>query len=357
MIRALSPYYVTTPLVSPNTGLTCTAYSLYIKVWNGNKSTPPTEPTYQLTKNNNTASNGNDKINISRIISDYIEFVPNSNSTTGIINGNNQLWVQFYNTYATSNPADATTPQNIVTDIMCLGYSYGDEGENNDIVNQSNLIPTQEYKVYREGIFIVPILLDETGAAASNVSIKSYPSNEINVFQTISGTSLSNELVKYVWVDLGNTSNDRYVEIVYNGATTTLFIENECKYTPINICFQNKDGALQSITFFKERTDRMSITSMDFERSGLQPSNGFHQFVRYDVQGRKSFNANSGYIDETENEIFTQMLLSEKLWLYDGNFIPIDINSKNITYKTRQKDKLINYEIDFNYSYNQINNI
>lgn len=358
MIRALSPYYVTTPLVSPLTGLTCTDYTLFIKIWTGDKASPPAQPTYQITKDNNTASTGTDEISISRIVSDYIEFMPQSGTTTSIIDGVNQMWFEVYNKYHTGNITDEITAQNIITDIMSLGYSYGNEGRNNDIVTESTLIPIQEYKVYRNGIFIVPILLDESGVVSSNITIRSFPNSEINVNQNISGTQDSAELVKYIWVDLNNTSNDRYVEVTYKGETTYLYIEDECKYTPINVCFQNKDGALQNITFFKERIEKMTVTSSEFERSYLQPKEGFHQFVRYDVQGRTSLKANSGYVDETTNEVFRQMLLSEKLWIYeDSQFTPINIQSKNITYKTRKKERLINYELDFDYSYNQINNI
>ncbi len=358
MIRALSPYYLSTPLVSPNTSLTCTSYTLHIKVWSGLKTSVPTEDTYRITKDNTTASTGSDEINIARIISDFIEFIPQSGTDTAIIDGNNQMWVQTYTTYQTTDEDDATDEQNLFTDIMCLGYSYGYEGKNNDIVNESTLIPTQEYKVYRNGYFIVPILLDETGFTSSQISVKSYPNGEININQGINGTLDSNELVKYVWVNLNNTNSDRFVEVFYNDSTTTLFIEEECKYTPINIAFQNKDGAEQIVTFFKEKVDSMSITSSEFERASYQAADGYHQFVRYDVQGRTSFKANSGYIDEDSNEVFRQLLLSEKIWLYDGTrYTPINIKSNSITYKTRQKERLINYELNFDMSYNEINNI
>ena len=58
------------------------------------------------------------------------------------------------------------------------------------------------------------------------------------------------------------------------------------------------------------------------------------------------------------NEIFTQLLLSERIWSYNTNiFIPLNIKSKQLSYKTQLKERLINYEIKFNYSYNEINNI
>ena len=38
MIRALSPFYIDTPLVYG--GVTCAKYTLNVWVWNGDKSTP-----------------------------------------------------------------------------------------------------------------------------------------------------------------------------------------------------------------------------------------------------------------------------------------------------------------------------
>ena len=40
-----------------------------------------------------------------------------------------------------------------------------------------------------------------------------------------------------------------------------------------------------------------------------QPSLGNHQFVRFNVQGEDSFKLNSGFVDQTMNETFTQLLL------------------------------------------------
>jgi len=190
------------------------------------------------------------------------------------------------------------------------------------------------------------------------VTIKSFPDLQINV-SIAEGTSLdSSELVKYVWVDLSLATTDEFVEIVYNGVTTTLYIQDECRYDPIDIFFANKSGAQQVLTFFKAKTENLSITSEEFESDRNQPSAGNHQFVKYNVQGRTKFKVNSGFVDEDMNETFRQLLLSENVWHYDGtDFIPLNVASKSIEYKTRQNDRLINYEIEFDFAYNEINNI
>ena len=190
------------------------------------------------------------------------------------------------------------------------------------------------------------------------VTIISYPDNQINS-SIAEGTSLdSAELVKLVWVDLAAATTDEYVEIIYNGVTTTLYIQDECRYDPVDIAFSNKSGTQQILTFFKNRTDNLTTTSEEFESDRNQPSAGNHQFVKYNVQGRSKFKVNSGFVDEDMNETFRQLLLSENVWHYDGtDFIPLNVSSKSIEYKTRQNDRLINYEISFEFAYNEINNI
>jgi len=190
------------------------------------------------------------------------------------------------------------------------------------------------------------------------ITVLSYPDNQIDYSITPDDSLLSNEMVQNLWVDVSEATTDTYIEIVFNGVTTTLLITDECRYTPIDIAFQNKEGALQIFTFFKAKSESMSTTNEDFETDRGQPLGGNHQYVKYNVQGKSKFKVNSGFVDEAMNETFRQMLLSERVWMYENEvFTPLNIASKSIEYKTRQKDRLINYEIEFEYAFNEINNI
>ena len=189
------------------------------------------------------------------------------------------------------------------------------------------------------------------------ITIISYPNNTIN--ESINeGTSLdSSELVKYIWVDVTEAINEEYIEVTYNGETITLLITDECRYTPIDIFYQNKEGALASFTFFKKSVESLDVTSEMFEADRGQPNTGAHQFVTYNVQGKSKFSVNSGFINEEQNEIIKQMLLSEKLWKYENDvFVPLRIATKSLEYKTQTNDTLINYNVQFEYAFNEINN-
>jgi hypothetical protein len=190
------------------------------------------------------------------------------------------------------------------------------------------------------------------------ITVISYPDNQIDYEITPTTSLLSNEMVQNLWVDVSEATTDEYIEIVFNGVTTTLLITDECRYTPIDIAFQNKEGALQIFTFFKAKSESMSTTNEEFETDRGQPLAGNHQYVKYNVQGKSKFKVNSGFVAEALNETFKQMLLSERVWMYENEiFTPLNIASKSIEYKTRQKDRLINYEIEFEYAFNEINNI
>ena len=341
MIRALSPYYVTTSLTYLNpTPIVCERYTLTVQVWNGLKTgfNGSDVESYDITFINTQADPTIHTININAIIQDYIEFkqpFPNPAFTTQILNGYNQKWVRTFVTYDPSPTAPAgTEPENdIKIDFMTLGYSYGNEGKNYDDVTDGLLLKAQDYKVSRKGFFILPIEASTTSSI--NVSAISSPNSELNKSFFVQSTTESNDIVQYLWVDLNDTNVDSFVTLqVGSSPPVILDIVNECKYTPLDVIFQNKDGANQIFTFFKKQEEAMTITDNQFETNRGQASIGFHQFVRHNVQGRTSLTVETGFIDEDNTEVVKQMLLSERVWMYvDG--VPTPLNVVDKAFKRR----------------------
>lgn len=190
------------------------------------------------------------------------------------------------------------------------------------------------------------------------ITVISYPDNEIDYSIAEPTGVTSAEMVQNIWVDLSETTTDEYVEITFNDETITLLIQDECRYTPIDIAFQNKEGALQFMTFFKAKTESMSVTNEEFESDRGQPLFGNHQEVTYNVQGKSKFKMSSGFVDEAMNETFKQLMLSERIFRFANEiYTPLKLGAKSIEYKTRQKDRMINYEIEFEYAFNEVNSI
>lgn len=156
MIKTLSPYYVTIPFVSPLTGVTCTKYTLKIYVWDGLKSAVPAVASYSMTKTNPTSSTGSDKINIARLINDFIDFAPNES---------NQRWCKTSVTY------DSSTIEELQTiNLVVRGYGYGMEGQNPDIPVNRILMQGVEFKVNRDGVFNLPIKVLEPASTINAVN-------------------------------------------------------------------------------------------------------------------------------------------------------------------------------------------
>jgi hypothetical protein len=67
---------------------------------------------------------------------------------------------------------------------------------------------------------------------------------------------------------------------------------------------------------------------------------------------------NTGFVSEEYNKVIKELMLSEQVWVRkDNEILPINVKSKSLTYKTSVNDKLINYTIEFDYSFDKINNI
>ena len=359
MKKSSSPYYLTIPFVSPETSETCTSYTLSIYVWSGLEASVPLTATYTMTKYNPSLSIGNDEINIARVIKPQITFTPLKATSTSLLDSSNQVWVRTEVEYVTGNPTDTGLAQLINTELFSRGYAYGYEGANKSTPSNKILLSGTEFNISRSSYFSLPIDMQGYDYPTNDaISVISYPDNEINMTFTKTLTTDSGEVVRYIIVDASEMSTDNYVEIIYNGITITLNVIDECRYTPIDIYFSNKEGAQQSLTFFKSLTNNMTVTSEQFESDRGQPSLGFHQYVKYNVQAKSKFKVNSGFVDEDMNETFKQLLLSDKVWKLSNNiFTPLNISTTSLEYKTRQKDRLINYEIEFEYAYNEINNI
>lgn len=157
MIKTLSPYYISTPFVNPTTLVTSTFYTMSLYVWDGDKNTPPATASWTITKQNPTASTGNDKVGVSRILNSLLDFNVVKGTSTALLDGNNQKWVKHEVVYSD----DLLTPENETTTLLIRGYGYGNEGENPQTPTDKVMITGDEFNVNRAGFLCLPILLDD----------------------------------------------------------------------------------------------------------------------------------------------------------------------------------------------------
>jgi len=156
MIKTLSPYYISIPKVNPNTLEVCGSYTFKLFIWSGSKSAIPATPEYESTKINASNSSATDKVDISRIVNDFIEFNCIQSTVTSLEDSYNQAWVKTV-VYYDDQP---NLPQLAQIIFATKGYGYFMEGENPQIPNNKILLQGDEFKVNRNGYFVLPIMMD-----------------------------------------------------------------------------------------------------------------------------------------------------------------------------------------------------
>lgn len=361
MIRALSPYYITVPLRYASNTITCEYFKLHIKVWSGEIGDVPTNIDYTIVFDNTNLETGDHTINVAPLLRDFIEFNPVDNGTTTALlaSNGNQKYVRTYVQYD-----GGTSDFQIIDELFASGYTYGTDGVNSqnrgpDTNNKPQiLLEDNDYHIHRGGIVNVPISKEDL-TSNTLVTARSYPDSEINSTFSATLTTDADNLIKNLWINTADATTDEYLRVSFNGDVIDFTLKDEFRFTPMTVFFINKYGAQQTFIFFKEKRESIVVTDNVFESNIGQPSTGSHQFLRYNVQARTTIKVSTGFIDEDENEAVKQMMLSERVWMYDvtEGITPLNIKTKSTSFKTRQKERLINYDIEFLKGYNEINNI
>ena len=353
MILTKSPYYLDIPWEHPTEVDLPEKYIMQLFVWSGLKSNVPIDPVYELENKNPLGRTGNSSVNISNYINDFLEVSLESDVDINVIDANSAVWVKSQVIYYIDGVVQSA--EYISIDLAIKGYAYGLEGKNYQI--NDNLTSVSRVNVSKNSSYNIALLLSET--ETTEVTVLSYPNNNINNTYNLAITTDSNEIVSNLFIDCSNLGNDTSIEIKRNDVLIKeLTLKQELRFNPIDIWFVNKFGVLDTLVFFKDKEDSISIDSEEYESSVGQALEGFHQYQRYNTTAKKSFKINSGFVKESNNEIFTQLLLSDKVWQFKkGVFIPLNLKSKSLEYQTKNRDKLINYEISFDYAFNEVNNI
>jgi hypothetical protein len=137
---------------------------------------------------------------------------------------------------------------------------------------------------------------------------------------------------------------------------TFAYPTEECKYTPVRCSFVNRYGGWQDIIFFKQQTNTVAVKGTDYKLmpSAISYNTSKGQVKSFNINGTQTIKLNTGFVDENYSELITDLLLSETV-LLDAK--PVTVKTQGSDLKTSLKDRLINYEIDFEYAYNLINDV
>ena len=375
-INVRSPYFVNIA----TTNLTSAKIEIEIYTGVANASWQST-PQYTLTS---TAINAQINFEIAELIKDYIpaEF-DGTYPDTNLADDYTTMYVDYRITEYISTVAQ--TPVDTLGVRAFYGYGFFEDGANPQLL-QGYLQSNTTILKSDDDALRIPVDNENTTSVAFF-----YQNEQIHTWTPTAGLKIQDQIA-YVSTASADVDNYRERVIASSGTfednpclqdflrnetiypvdeviinavegVTVLRIENieECKYTPYKLTFINKFGAYQDIWFFKNSKLAMTTTEERYKSNIL--TNGTYN--TYDAQiklitknGNQTLTLNSGYYPESNNEIFRQLFLSEKVWIeYKTKTLGVTIQTKNINYKTSLTDSLINYTIDVSFAFDTINNI
>jgi hypothetical protein len=355
MILTTSPHYINSPFVYDST----TKMTLTLYVWDGDITSVPATATETLTKIRPSVNYAEFNTDISRVIKPSLNEVPPYNiaATTQIVDSNadNLKWVYYVASYtdATNSISDQTGYR-----VAADGYGYYADGINPSFAASEVLTDCANRKVDRTSFVLFPFINSGT---ITSIDIDT-EGGEINATETMAVSNQSTDYIQYISVDLTQTTSDEYLTIVVNpgGSSYVYEIIDECKYTPYTVVFKNRWGVFETVTMFKKSMTTLTTKSEEFVNNYVSAATydtTVHQYHKLNITGKETIKLNSGYINDSENELYKQLLLSDKVFFYSGGYVPVNVKTSDLEYKTRINDSLVKYSIEFDYAYNTIQNV
>jgi len=355
---------------------------LKLFIWTGNRSADfPSTETYNIRKSGTFIV----FFEIAELIRDYLDTTFDGNYSGQAVWVSTSLFAYDSNNNEVSDDGESFAAFD--------GYNYFEESRGRSVPN-TIMITNRKLFVLEDNTFRVPIYTE------TSPTITFLKDNEIVGTTTLLSSNESGEQISYVSI-YGDTTNwDSFKErVLENGGTDyesnkcleayfndysigavdkiivsdsdgvqtiNVSILEECKYEPKKVTFVNKFGALQDMYFFKKSVESMNVTKESYKSNILDSNMAYnssnHVYRDFNVVGKESVTLSSGFLSEEYNEVFKQMMLSEKVWVTNitdkgEQVLPINVKTGDITYKTSLNDKLVQYTIEFDKSFDTINNI
>ena len=350
IINARSPYFISIN----EAGQIGSKLELFI--WVGTGSIPAS-PTYTFTKPIASATQLENTYNISPFISEYLNAIKPSDVTTqlwcnvtikryketsvgvySLIDSVNHSAVSGYNNYIGGYNQTPSNSEMLVMANNNIELQYL-EGTNYDINIYANLTSGNSISFVYNDLSGGNISIDNFSATGKTVL-------KIPITKAISGYSKGNYLaVKY------------YVSGVLT-ETKTFLVKPICepKYTTVVCNFINRYGGWQRLNFFKAQTNSITTkgTKYNVSQSSINYNTSVGKTKVINKNGNQLATLNTGFVDENYSDLIQDLLLSQTI-LLDGK--PALVKSDSLELKSSINNKNINYEVQFEYSFDLVNNV
>ena len=203
--------------------------------------------------------------------------------------------------------------------------------------------------------------------------IKLIPSGVANLKNWLVGQGSSLDIVNSDWYKI------QLLDTFENVIDERKFYPTcEVKYTPIQLAYISKYGTWNYATFFKRSEESIDKTSQEYRTITGNVQNGSYtyglhnpMYKKYNTNAKRRLTINSGFVDEAFKEVMEQILLSEYVlvvanstvtkdgstYTYTANngTIAANVSTTTLTKKTKVNDKLIEYTLDLEYAFDELN--
>lgn len=375
IIRTRSPYFIRTP---QEADATLNYFQINITIKGGVlgvASCPVNLGTFTLNKKP-LGSENSVSFDISEIVNDFIEqrFINNTPLTGYNVSADTQsVWVTVVTSARTSTGViigSGTTTNYLAQE----GYNDFKEGVNYTVEPEAMI--SGSYIQYKKGDYIfLPVNAEKVTSV-----VFMYNGSVISTYN-VSDNGDANQKIDYAYYQT-TTQEINIIRYEVAGVAYTINVQEveECKYPVHKIVFLNRWGAFQDLYFFKKSTENLESKSENynasiFEARSVSYSNRQNvctEDIAYNVydsnaHSKKTFNSNAtesislntGFVSESMNPYFEELMVSEYVWMIDSNNIvyPVNLKESSFAKKTGLNEGLINYTMNFEKSFSLVNNI
>lgn len=374
IIRTRSPYFIRTP---QEADATLNYFQINITIKGGVlgvASCPVNLGTFTLNKKP-LGSENSVSFDISEIVNDFIEqrFINNTSTGYNVSADTQSVWVTVVTSARTSTGViigSGTTTNYLAQE----GYNDFKEGVNYTVEPEAMI--SGSYIQYKKGDYIfLPVNAEKVTSV-----VFMYNGSVISTYN-VSDNGDANQKIDYAYYQT-TTQEINIIRYEVAGVAYTINVQEveECKYPVHKIVFLNRWGAFQDLYFFKKSTENLESKSENynasiFEARSVSYSNRQNvctEDIAYNVydsnaHSKKTFNSNAtesislntGFVSESMNPYFEELMVSEYVWMIDSNNIvyPVNLKESSFAKKTGLNEGLINYTMNFEKSFSLVNNI
>tara|TARA_R110000737_G_scaffold62565_3_gene89964 strand:- start:1984 stop:2652 length:669 start_codon:yes stop_codon:yes gene_type:complete len=154
----------------------------------------------------------------------------------------------------------------------------------------------------------------------------------------------------------------------------------ENKYEPVQVAYISKYGTWNYATFFKRSEETINVTKDEFRTITGNVQNGEYTYglhnpvyKKYNTNGKRRLTLNSGFVAEEFKDVMEQLLLSEYVLVVTsdkrtvvksgstytytaGNgAVAVNVATNSVTKKKSVNEKLIEYSLDLEYAFDELN--